>query len=944
MPDVTKRSRPPRTARLALRVGAVLLSVSAATAFAAASPQASRYYEDALSRYEKKDLKGAIIQLKNALQIDRNMLTVQVLLGRALLGDGQPAAAEAAFAEAMRLGVNRAEVVADLAQSLVDQGKQPQLIEDPRFAISGLPPGVQVRLLLLKSSSAADIGDPREAFRLLDQARQVDPRNPDVWLGEVALRIRERRFDEAIVAADKALALAPGSTNVRYQRSQIDHVRGNLKAALEGYGKALAADPAHVESLAARAGILIDLNRLPEAQKDVSVLRETAPSDPRAAFLQALLAERAGDRDLAKKALSEVTQLIDPIPIDFMKYRAQALMLNGLAHYGLGEREKAKPYLEAYQRLDPGGGVAKLLAQILLAEGNVDPAILSLEAYLRVHPADSQAQALLASAHMSQGRAARATSVAREALKREDTPELRAMLGMGMLRIGQVADALKELEGAYARDPAQLGAGATLVGLYIQRGQAPKALAIAQALIKRDPKRASFHSLLGQAQLAAGRSAAAREAFEAAARLDPDGNGPQIFLARLDAQEKAWDKAEARLTQMLLRRENDPDLEFELASVADLRGRPAEAQRWLERAIGHAKPRDYRAALAMVDLMMRSGKPAQALEAAKAAALKAPSELPPQIALARAQLANKDRDGARTTLNGATRLANFEPGLLLEIATLQQAAGNNDGAAYALEKALNGQPDFLPAKAVLADIELRSGRLDQAEGRAREIVAQEPKKAVGHLLLADVAWVRGQRPAALDLYRKAHRIEPSTDTLMRLQGAIGRHEGPAAAVSVIKTWVSTHPNDRTARRELGDAQARAGQFAAARSTYEALLAQDPKDAGLLNDLANVVLQLDPAAALPIADRALAAAPKNPLVQDTVGWVLFRNGKPEQALQLLRDARLRRPNVPTIRFHLAAVLAHTGRADEARQELRAALDIAPQFEGSEEARKLLKSLS
>ena len=55
----------------------------------AADEKASKFYEDALVRYEKKDLDGAIIQLKNALQIDRNMLPVQVLLGKALLGIGK---------------------------------------------------------------------------------------------------------------------------------------------------------------------------------------------------------------------------------------------------------------------------------------------------------------------------------------------------------------------------------------------------------------------------------------------------------------------------------------------------------------------------------------------------------------------------------------------------------------------------------------------------------------------------------------------------------------------------------------------------------------------------------------------------------------------------------------------------------------------------------------
>ena len=48
-------------------------------------------------RYERQDIEGAIIQLKNALQIDKRMLPVQVLLGKALLANGQAVAAEVAF-------------------------------------------------------------------------------------------------------------------------------------------------------------------------------------------------------------------------------------------------------------------------------------------------------------------------------------------------------------------------------------------------------------------------------------------------------------------------------------------------------------------------------------------------------------------------------------------------------------------------------------------------------------------------------------------------------------------------------------------------------------------------------------------------------------------------------------------------------------------------------
>lgn len=928
--------------RVKLRLLLPLL-LAACAAHAANNPQAARFYEDALARFEKKDLKGSIIQLKNALQVDKDMLPVHLLLGRVLLADGQPGQAEVAFNEALRLGVNRAEVIVDLAQSLVDQGKQREVITDPRLLATGLPPGIQLKLQLQKASAAADIGNVREAYRLIEQARALNPADPDSHLAEVALRIRERNFDLAVAAADKALALSPGAAGSLYQRAQIDHVAGRLPAALAGYGQALAVDPAHVEALAARGGLLIDLGRAEDARRDVQALRAAAKDDPRGAFLQALLAEKAGDPAATRAALKEVTSLIDPIPLDYVKYKPQVLMLNGLAHYGLGERENAKPYLEAYRKLDPGSGVSKLLAQILLAEGNIEPAIESLEGYLRAHPLDSQAQALLASAHMAQGRPTRATSIAREALKRSDTPELRTVLGLSMLRSGQATDALQELESAYKRDPNQLKAAATLVGMYLQRGQNAKALALADALVKRSPRSAAFHMLLGQARQATGDGKGARAAFEEAARQEPEHRGAQVQLARLDVLDKAFDAAERRLTGLLARNERDVEVQSELAALFDRKGQPDEAQRWLEKAVDHAGVRELRPGLTLVDLHMRQGRPAKALEVARAVAAKAPAELAPQIALARTFLAIGDREGAKSALGTATRLANFEPALQLEIGLLQLAAGNLQGAVYSLDKSLSGQPDFLPAQAAMVDVEIRLGDLARAETRARAIAQQHPQRAIGHLLLADVAWARGQRPAALELYRRALKVEPSTDTMLRLHVAVLRQEGPKAALAVVQQWSKAHPKDQRARKELADAHARAGEFGLARAVYEDLLKARPADALLLNDLANVLLRLDPPAAVPVAERALAAAPSNALVIDTAGWVLFRNGNTDRALQLLRDARLRRPGEPTIRYHLAAVLAKTGRTAEAKAEVQAALAAAPRFEGSEEAQSLLQSL-
>jgi putative PEP-CTERM system TPR-repeat lipoprotein len=942
MPDVKNRRPSPILRGLQYSTLVLALVLSGAT-HAAPDAKASRLYEEALTRFEKKDVKGSIIQLKNALQIDRDMLPVHLLLGRALMADGQVAAAEVAFTDALRLGVNRAEVVVPLAEAVISQGNQPQILAEARFASAGLPPGVQAKLLLVRASAAADLGDLRESLRAIEQARAIDATSIDSWVAEVPVRIRAHQFDEAMLAADKAVRLAPSSAGAIYQRSQILHIRGDLPGALAGYGQALVADPDHVESRVSRAGLLVDMNRAADARQDVEVLRRQAPKDPRGAYLAALLAERNGDSAATKLALKEVTVLIDPVPIAFIRYRPQLLMLNGLAHYGLGERENAKPYLEGYQKLDPGAGVSKLLAQIQLAEGNVQPAVESLESYLRAHPDDAQAQALLASAHMSQGRNARATSVAKDALKRTDAPELRTVLGLSMLRSGQTADATVELETAWRKDPQQTNAAAALVGLYLQNRKNDKALAVADALVKQHPKNAAFLNLQGQARQRSGNSAGARTSFEEAARLDPGLLGPQISMARLESDQGAYDAATKRLTTLLSRDERNIELQFELATLMERRGQPDEARRWLEKAIDHSGPREFRPALALVDLHMRHGRKDEALDVAKAATAKMPGELAPQLALARAQLAKNDREGAKASLNTATRLANFDPQLQLEIGLLQQLAGNLAGAAYNFDKALAAQPDFLPAQVAMTGIEIRQRDYAKAEQRARAILAAHPQKSIGYSLIGDVAWGRGQLPAATDAYRRAHKAEPTTTTLLSLHAAVLRQEGSKPAVALVEQWVKAHPQDRRAQNELAGIYARTGNLIAARTTYDSLLKGAPNDSGLLNNLANVLLQSKSPDALNVAERALAAAPGDTLVMDTVGWALFQNGQMDRALQQLRDARLRDPSQPVIRYHLAAVLAKTGRASEAKDELKQALAGNARFEGVDDARLLLKSL-
>jgi len=96
-------------------------------------------------------------------------------------------------------------------------------------------------------------------------------------------------------------------------------------------------------------------------------------------------------------------------------------------------------------------------------------------------------------------------------------------------------------------------------------------------------------------------------------------------------------------------------------------------------------------------------------------------------------------------------------------------------------------------------------------------------------------------------------------------------------------------------------------------------------------------------ALELAQLAKSELPRVAEVNDTLGFVYLKRDVPSLAIQPLRDAVAAEPNNPVYRFRLGQALARAGQPDEAKRELGAALNLKSDFNGAEEARRLLKTL-
>jgi predicted Zn-dependent protease len=89
--------------------------------------------------------------------------------------------------------------------------------------------------------------------------------------------------------------------------------------------------------------------------------------------------------------------------------------------------------------------------------------------------------------------------------------------------------------------------------------------------------------------------------------------------------------------------------------------------------------------------------------------------------------------------------------------------------------------------------------------------------------------------------------------------------------------------------------------------------------------------------------ALVRSSGDPSVIDTLGYVLIRNNRSEEALKVLERALSMAPDHPAIQYHHALALSELGRTTEAVAGLEKAL-AGGNFDERADAEKLLRKLN
>jgi len=108
-------------------------------------------------------------------------------------------------------------------------------------------------------------GDSQEAAVLLARAVAVNANDPAAWLHYGLALQGQRRFQDALTAHERALALQPALVPARLGRGAALRALGHTSEALADHETVLAADPANADAWNGRGALLRKLNRFDEA-------------------------------------------------------------------------------------------------------------------------------------------------------------------------------------------------------------------------------------------------------------------------------------------------------------------------------------------------------------------------------------------------------------------------------------------------------------------------------------------------------------------------------------------------------------------------------------------------------------------------------------------------------------------------------------------------------
>ncbi len=880
----------------------------------------------------KGDVRGAQIELRNAVKADPNNGEAHFRLGELQLKSGDPIAAEKELLLARQTGFDPGAVTPLLGQAILAQRRFADVLTTVP-AEAGTPE-MTARFLVLRSVAQIGVQDIPAAQASLAAAERAAPQDLETKLASARLFLGLRDPVRAEQKVNEALAIDPA-------RGEALLLKGQMKASSDPAGSlalidsAVEAAPSNMLFKLERANQLIAAGQDAKAQADVSTVLTAEPRNAPATYLQAVLNVRAGKFAEADAELGKLGPAIQSFP--------RGLFMEAVAKANLGQMEQAVDSATRYNArypADPEG--VRLLSRLEISAKRPARAVELLEKAVAAGVKDAETLDMLGRAYTAAGRSDDAAkSFQRASEEAPRNPTILANLAASRLQLGDSFGASNALERSLDIAPGQSSAGEALVATALSSGDLDRAVQALDRLRAQNGETESVGLLTGLIEIARQNLEGARTQFAAVVQKFPQSVSAKLNLAKVLILQGKRPEGETVLRQVLDKEPANPQALNTLLQMLVQESRLPAAVAAAE-AARKAQPQDGALTVVLSDLLVRAGDSKKALETLDSGRVNGQLPVPLMLAQARAQFASGAVDTAKSTYKQVLQIQPTELEARRALTELLINRREFPEATAVLKDGLRTSPGNLGMMSTLLAIEQRTSGTPAAIAMAEEL-RRDPGNMPASVVLKGDAYLASQRYGdAAAAYAAEMRDNPSTALVIRQAQALSTAGGTEQATTVLRDWIGKNPTDAEAAQMLASFDITAKRLPEAERNLKIVLDRRPNDAIALNNLAWVYQQRGNGLARQTAQRAYLLAP-GAETADTLGWILVTENKPDQALPLLQQALAAKPDDRNMMVHLATAQKALGQKDEALKNVKAALADTSEFDEKRAAIQLLDQL-
>ena len=465
--------------------------------------------------------------------------------------------------------------------------------------------------------------------------------------------------------------------------------------------------------------------------------------------------------------------------------------------------------------------------------------------------------------------------------------------------------------------------------------------------LKQNPNISIFYDVQGLLYQVKNKPVLAQQSYEHALKITPKDYLAYMGLSKLALDDKKIMQARDYAIKANLLNEGALQPYFLLLEIALQNNNSNEIDKILKTALTKLKNNqlfERRVITQWGSYYVSRKQPEKFLELAKKFSKKYPNDYNGSMLLAEVYSSIGQKKQAIQILRSLVKRNKQEVKVRILLAQLLSEKADTEKEVLGLfDNALEIKPKDSNLYLLKANYLIKIGKIHAAFKVSQQLNKSNPGSVIRNIIQGNAYRADKKFEQAIAAYEIAYIAQPNNSLLFVLSDLLYKQGNSKKAIQFLKQVIKKEPENLPVHYYLASRYQQSNDFINAIKYYDAILNKTPDNVIVLNNIAWLYEQQDLSKALIYAQKAVQKAPDSPDILDTLGYILLKQKRAIESVEILEKALSLSPDTPVIQYHLALAYKEANDLKKAKNILENLVNSKNNFSELNEAKKILQEI-